>query len=169
MRRFGGNNRLKESNLMKNSIDQQPPANNSRSLDLLFFICAVIFNLAISGLYIAVKFEKQYFLKACGLIVILLIIPFTITLVGYLKSKSQKKKVIMNLIILFYLVVELFLDYILKIPFRDILSIHIPYIIIFYAAAYSMIIVAWKTNLKRGLVVLSTFLILIICLIYMFS
>ena len=154
---------------MKISSDQQPSPKNNRPLDLLFFICSIVFNLAISGLYLAVKFEKQSFLNASGLIVILLIIPFTITLIGFIKFRSQKKKVIMNSIILFYLIVELLLDYILKIPFRDILSIHIPYIFIFYAAAYSMIIVVWRTNWKKGLVVLSTFLILIICLIYMFS
>jgi hypothetical protein len=143
--------------------------NKSRFTDLLFFICAIVFNLSISGLYLAVKFENQRFLKISGLITVLLIIPFTITLAGYFRSRSQKRKIIMNLIILFYLVVELFLDYILKIPFRDILSIHIPYIIIFYAAAYSTIIVVWRTNWERGLIVLFAFLVLIICLIYMFS
>jgi hypothetical protein len=154
---------------MKTNINQPSADNKNRFLDLLFFSCAIVFNLAISGLYLAVKFENQFLLKVCGFIVVLLIIPFTITLIGYLKSKSIKRKIIMNLIILFYLVIELFLDYIFKIPFRDILSIHIPYIIIFYAAAYSMIIIVWRANWKRGLIVLLTFLILIACLIYMFS
>ena len=137
--------------------------------DLLFFVCSIIFNLAISGLYLAVKYDKQLLLKICGLIVVLLIIPYSITLFYYLKNKSQKRKIIFNSIVIFYLVVELFLDYILKIPFRDILSIHIPYIIIFYTAAYSIIISIWRINWKRGLIVLFTFLILIACLIYMFS
>jgi hypothetical protein len=137
--------------------------------DLLFFVCSIIFNLAISGLYLAVKSDKQLLLKICGLIVVLLLIPFSVTIFYYVKIKAPKRKIIFNSVVIFYLVVELFLDYILKIPFRDILSIHIPYIIIFYAAAYSMILSVWRTNWKRGLTVLFTFLILIACLIYMFS
>lgn len=43
---------------------------------------------------------------------------------------------------------EVLLDYILKIPFREILAIHIPYIIVFYAAAFSMIGVSFNINRK---------------------
>ncbi len=155
--------------MVKINISFPVVENRNRFADILFFINSIIFNLAISGLYLAVKLDKQPILKICGIIVVLLIIPFTITLISYFKSNSNKTTIVMNLVVLFYLVVELFLDFILKIPFRDILSIHIPYIIIFYAAAYSMIIVTWRANWKRGLIVLSTFLILIFCLIYMFS
>jgi len=155
--------------MLKSNVNYPIVENKNGFFDLLFFVSSIIFNLAISGLYLAVKLDKQLFLKICGIIVVLLIIPFTITLIYYLKSNSKKRIIVMNLIVLFYLLVELFLDYILKIPFRDILSIHIPYIIIFYAAAYSMIIVVWRNNWKKGLIVLSTFLVLIVCLIYMFS
>ena len=58
------------------------------------------------------------------------------------------------------------LDYILKIPFREILAIHVPYIIVFYAAMFSMIGVSFDKNRKMGFVVAITFLILIGCLIY---
>jgi hypothetical protein len=63
---------------------------------------------------------------------------------------------------------EILLDYILKIPFREILAIHIPYIIVFYAAAFSMVGVSFDINRKIGFVVLITFCILIGCLIYIF-
>ncbi len=61
---------------------------------------------------------------------------------------------------------EVLSDYILKIPFREILAIHIPYIIVFYAAAFSMIGVSF--NIKMGFIVLTTFCILIGCRIYMY-
>jgi hypothetical protein len=60
------------------------------------------------------------------------------------------------------------LDYVLKIPFREILALHVPYIIVFYAAAFSMIGVSRTISRKMGLLVLATFLILIGCLIYMY-
>jgi hypothetical protein len=101
-----------------------------------------------------------------GAIVLSLTVPFTITLLGYLKEKAEKRTIISHVLILFYLVLELLLDYILKIPFRDILAIHVPYIIVFYAAMFSMIGVSFDKHRKMGFVVILTFVILIGCLIY---
>jgi len=134
--------------------------------DILFVGSSVIFNLAVSGVYIASKIENQALLKIFGAIIVLLIIPFTISLVGYIKIKAKKKIIISHIFILFYLFLEVLLDYILKIPFREILAIHIPYIAVFYAAAFSMVGVSRTISRKMGLIVLTTFFILIGCLIY---
>ena len=150
---------------------------NSKSIhsyklnDILFIVSSIIFNMAVSGVYIAskidaAKIDSSIPLKICGAIVVLLIIPFTITFVGYIKSKAKKKIIISHIFILSYLFLELMLDYILKIPFREILAIHIPYILIFYAAAFSMIGVSRTINKRMGLLVIATFLILMGCLIY---
>ena len=138
----------------------------NKLMDIIFFCSSVIFNISVSVLYIATKLGNLELLRVSGLIVILLIIPFTITLIGYIKEKEEKKIIISLVIILFYLFLELLLDYILLIPFRDILALHIPYIIVFYAAAFSMIGVTFEKNKKMGFVVLVTFGILIGCLIY---
>lgn len=63
---------------------------------------------------------------------------------------------------------ELLLDYILIIPFREMPAIHVPYIIVFYAADFSMIGVSFSKNRKMGFVVTLTFWILLGCLIYMY-
>jgi hypothetical protein len=136
--------------------------------DILFVGSSIIFNLAVSGVYIASKIGFPVFLKIFGVTVVLLIIPFTITLVGYIKIKAKKKIIISHIIILCYLFLEVMLDYVLKIPFREILALHVPYIIVFYAATFSMIGVARTISRKTGLLVLSTFLVLIGCLIYMY-
>jgi hypothetical protein len=46
------------------------------------------------------------------------------------------------------------------------LEIHVPYIIVFYAALFSMIGVSFEKNKKMGYVVVVTFLILMVCLVY---
>jgi hypothetical protein len=89
-------------------------------------------------------------------------------LIGYIKEKEEKKIIISLVIILFYLFLELLLDYIILIPFRDILALHIPYIIVFYAAAFNRISVTFEKSRKKGFMVLATFGILIGCLIYMY-
>jgi hypothetical protein len=136
--------------------------------NILFVVSAIIFPIGVSGVYLGSKFNNEAVLQIFGAIVVLLLIPFTVSLILYIKVKSEKKIIISLVIILLYLTLEIVLDYILKIPFRDILALHIFYITVFYAAAFSMIGVSFNINKKTGFIVLTTFLILIGCLIYMF-
>jgi hypothetical protein len=82
------------------------------------------------------------------------------------QGKGEKRTIISNGIVIFYLFLELLLDYVLKIPFREILAIHVPYIVVFYAAVFSMIGVSFEKNKKMGSAVIVTFLILMGCLMY---
>jgi hypothetical protein len=120
----------------------------------------------VSALYVATKLGDMVLMQVFGGIVVSLIIPFTITLLGYLREKAKKRMIISNGIILFYLFLELVLDYVLSIPFREIVAIHVPYIVVFYAALFSMIGVSFEKNRKMGAVVIVTFLILMACLVY---
>jgi len=137
-----------------------------KSIDVIFVYSSVIFNISVSALYIATKLGDMALVQVIGGIVISLTVPFTITLLGYLKEKATKKTIISNGIILFYLFLELLLDYILRIPFREILEIHVTYILIFYAALFSMMSVSFEKNKKMGYVVVITFLILVVSLVY---
>lgn len=139
----------------------------NRFLDKLFVASAITFNLAVSGVYISSKIDVESFaLKIFGGIVVALIIPFTITLIIYVKNGAVRKIIIAHIFILFYLLLELLLDYILKIPFRDILPLHVFYIVAFYPAVFSMIGVSRLIDRRAGFLVIATFLILIGCLIY---
>jgi len=144
------------------------PITLGKQMDIIFIISSIIFNISVSVLYIAAKLSNMELVQVSGIIVILLIIPFTISLIGYIKEKEEKKNIISLVIILFYFFLQLLLDYILIIPFREILALHIPYIIVFYAAEFSMIGVTFDKNKKMGFMVLVTFGILIGCLIYMY-
>ena len=137
-------------------------------MDFIFICSAIIFNISVSLVYLATKFDNMVLLQVSGSFVIVLIVPFSITLYGYLKKDAKRKIIIPHIAILFYLFLELLLDYILMIPFRDILAIHIPYIVVFYAAEFSMVGVSFERNRKMGFVVLLTFVILLGCLIYMY-
>jgi len=142
--------------------------NMIKLMDFIFICSAIIFNISVSLVYLATKFDNMVLLQASGSIVIVLIIPFSITLYGYIKKDAKRKIIIPHIAILFYLFLELLLDYILMIPFRDILAIHIPYIIVFYIAEFSIISVSFERNRKIGFVVLLTFLILLGCLVYLY-
>jgi hypothetical protein len=138
----------------------------SKLMDTIFICSSVIFDTSVSVLYIAAKLGETVIVQVCGGIVVSLMVAFAVTLFGYVREKEKRSTIISHVFILFYLFLELLLDYILKIPFREILAIHVPYIIVFYAALFSMIGVSYGKNKKMGFIVIVTFLILIVCLIY---
>jgi hypothetical protein len=138
----------------------------TKLVDIIFICSSVIFNISVSALYIATKLGDMVLVQVCGAVVISLIVPFTITLLGYMREKAKKRTIISHAFILFYLSLELVLDYVLRIPFREILAIHVFYIVVFYAALFSMIGVSFEKNRKIGSIVIATFLILMGCLIY---
>jgi hypothetical protein len=138
----------------------------NKLIDIIFICSSVVFNISVSALYIATKLGDMLLVQVFGGVVISLMVPFTFTLLGYLRKKEKKRTIISNGIILFYLSLELLLDYVLRIPFREILGIHVPYIVVFYAALFSMIGVSFEKNKKMSYIVIVTFLILIACLVY---
>ena len=138
----------------------------TKLIDLVFICSSIILNVSVSLVYVITKLGDMALTQIFGGIAVSLIVPFAVTLIGYLRAKESKKTVISNAIVLFYLVLELLLDYILQIPFREILAIHVPYIVVFYAALFSMMAVSFEKNKKMGYVVIATFWILIGCLIY---
>ena len=138
----------------------------AKLLDIVFICSSVVFNISVSALYIAAKLGDVVLVQVCGGIVICLIVPFSITLLGYVREKAKKRTIISHVFILFYLFLELFLDYVLRVPFREVLAIHVPYIIVFYAALFSMVGVSFEKDRKMGSVVMVTLLILMVCLTY---
>ncbi len=85
----------------------------SKLTDTIFVYSSVIFNNSVSALYIATKLGDMALVQVFGGVAISLMIPFSITMLGYLREKATKKTIISNGIILFYLFIELMLDYIL--------------------------------------------------------
>jgi hypothetical protein len=138
----------------------------TKLIDAIFICSAVILNISVSLVYVATKLGDMALTQVFGGIAVSMIVPFSVTSLGYVRAKESKKTVISNGIVLFYLVLELLVDYILQIPFREILAIHVPYIVVFYAALFSMMAVSYEKNKKMGYVVIATFWILIGCLIY---
>ena len=138
----------------------------TKLIDLVFICASILLNVSVSLVYVVTKLGDMVLTQVFGGVAVSMIVPFAVTLIVYLRAKESKKTIISNAIVLFYLVLELLLDYVLQIPFREILAIHVPYIIVFYAALFSMMAVSYEKNKRMGYVVIATFWILIGCLIY---
>lgn len=140
----------------------------SRVMDIIFIASAIIFFILVSGIFITSKFGYLVLRWVLGALVMFLIVPFTVVLIGNLKEKAEKPVIISLLVILFYLLLELTLDYILRIPFREMPALHIFYIIVLYVASFNMIGVSFRINWKMGFVVTITFWLSLGSLIYMY-
>ena len=134
----------------------------------VFIASSIIFNLLVSTVYISTKFDNMELVKNLGYPFTFLIIPFGYTLYRFIKDKDERSVIISNAIIIVYLFLELLLDIILVIPFREILWLHVLYVLVFYAAEFSIIGVSFNRDRKMGFVVLFTFMILLGCLIYLY-
>lgn len=134
----------------------------------IFLASAILFNLLVSAVYLSTKYENMELVKTISYPFVSLILPFGYTLYRFIKNNDERRVVISNAVILVYLFLELLLDIILVIPFRDILWIHVLYVLVFYAAEFSIIGISFNKNRKMGFVVLFTFMILICCLVYLY-
>ena len=142
--------------------------NYDKMHEKVFIVSAIVFNLLVSAVYVSTKFENMELVKTLGYPFAALILPFGYTLYRFIENRDEKRVIISNAVIIIYLFLELLLDKVLMIPFREILWLHIIYIMVFYAAEFSLIGVSFNRDRRMGFGVLFTFFILIGCLIYLY-
>ena len=130
------------------------------SIDLLGSIIANVNNILLIGIFLArvYKYPKiEYWL---GIIFILSIIPLTLM---FLKSFAFNREGLyyMQLILMMsFIVLELILDYLLKIDFRQNRAVLIPYVTLFYASSGGMIGVASHSGKQWITITVMTFLLM---------
>ena len=134
----------------------------------VFLASSLLFNIFVSAVYVYSKLDLTL-VRIIGAPILLLIIPFTYTLNGFLKHREETRIIVSNALIIIYLLLELLLDYVLLIPFRENLVMHVPYILVFYAAEFSIIGVSFRLNRRMGFVILATFFVLLGCLVFSYS
>ena len=132
----------------------------------IFFISGVIFFISIIGIFISAAREKEKLLRGIGVIIISLMIPLIIVFINYLVIGQEVMRIIYLIVIFVYLIVELLLDFILKIDFRDKTSTHVPYIILEYAACFAFIFNTIEINEILGWIVSICFWAMLATLIY---
>ena len=135
--------------------------------DTLFVITAVSFNLLVVGIYIAQARQRENLVRTFGGGVVFLILPLDLVFVGYvLNGRSLEILAALSLVFL-YLMAELLLDFILKFDFRSKPIWHAAYILLFYAATFSLIGIAFTISDPAGYFVSVTFWAVLGALIYL--
>jgi hypothetical protein len=132
----------------------------------IFFISGVIFFLSIIGLLISATKDNEKLVKKFGIIFITLLAPIFIVFINYLLIGSNLRILIYMILIIAYLIIELFLDFIFKIDFRTKPSTHVPYIILEYAACFAFVVISFDIDGVMGWAISICFWMLLGTLIY---
>jgi hypothetical protein len=137
--------------------------------DVVFVLAAIAFNLLIAGIFIAQKRKHLQLRTTFGILWLLVAIPLAVVFIHYLTVGRDMKTLVSFGFVFLYMFVELLLDYIFRIEFRENLVLHVPYIILEYAALFSLIRISFSIDRAWGYVVFICFWILMTSLIYLYS
>jgi len=132
----------------------------------IFIISGIIFFGSIIGVFISAANEKEKLLRCFGIITISLIVPLIIVFINFLVVREDIRLNIYLILILVYIIAELFLDFIFKVEFRNKTSTHVPYIILEYAACFGFIVISFDINAVMGWVISVCFWAMLAALIY---
>jgi hypothetical protein len=136
--------------------------------DLVFVLTAIAFNLLIAGIFVAQKKGRLELVKTIGTAWLLLAIPLAIVFVKYLVKGRDLWIMICFGSVFLYMFLELLLDYILRIEFRQKPITHVPYIIMEYIALFSLIGISTAIDRTWGYIVGISFWILMGSLVYLY-
>ena len=141
---------------------------NYRTVDLVVFLCANLFNLLITGIMLSRPFGLARLENILGIIDLLLIIPLGVAVVLNFLGGREWWSYVLPLVLIVFLIVELLLDYVLQIPFRETRLLW-PYLALFYLSAWLMIGYTFLVSKPYGFITLVTYFISLAATAYSYS
>jgi hypothetical protein len=141
---------------------------NQRTVDLVVFICANLFNLFIFFIMLSRPFGLERLERVVGILNLLLVIPLTIAVILNFTAGRDWWTYVLPLVMIVFLIVELLLDYVLQIPFRETRLLW-PYLALFYMSAWMMIGYTFLVSKPYGFITLVTYFISLAATAYSYS
>jgi len=127
-----------------------------------FFVIGIVNNVLLTIIFLLRETNSLLILDKYGWVYLLLIIPTVYGLFLKKPKEDAKRYSIFLLIFLAFLIIEAVYDYILNVPFRENWILLSPYLVLYFASNYGFAAMTWKTSQKRGIVMMSLFVIQII-------
>ena len=138
------------------------------TFDWMFILSAIAFNLLIAAIFVAQKLGRENLVRNFGILWLWLIVPLALVFVSYWQAGRAMRILVSFVLVFFYMLVELLLDYLLKFNFRAKAITHVPYIILEYVALFSLIVIAFDIHRGWGWVVTICFWILMGSLVFLY-
>ena len=141
---------------------------NKYSIDIIIFIIANLVNVLITCIFFSRTREWERTEYVLGLIIVVLALPVSAIVVYNFLEKREWWTILLPLLFVLYCIVELILDYILKIPFRNTPLLY-PYITIFYLGLIALVGYSFGTGKSYGFVTLCTYFLTLFAAWYSYS
>lgn len=125
-------------------------------------ITAVLINVLLIALFVVRLGHKPKIEYGAGMAIILGIIPLSYLFILGALTKRPLLYLIQVGLMMLYLVVELMADYVLKIEFRQIRWLVIPYVMLFFAGTGGMIGVASQAGKTWTIITVASFFVMAI-------
>jgi len=138
------------------------------TVDTLVFVCANLFNILITGIMLSRPFGLAKLENILGIIDLLLILPLSFAVIFNLLGGREWWSIVLPLVLILFLLVEMLLDYILQIPFRQTRLLW-PYLALFYLSAWFMIGYTFLVDKTYGFITLVTYFISLGATAYSYS
>ncbi len=119
----------------------------------LFIISAFIFFISMISALLLMANKKFKTVRIFGWVLFALMIIVVVIMINFIIASKDLKFIIYTLLIISYLLAEFLLDTIFKIDFRSKISLHIPYIILEYAACFSYVFGTLSIDITIGWVI----------------
>lgn len=137
--------------------------------DWIFILTAILFNLLIAGIFILQKHKRERLTRVLGISWLCLAVPLLVVFFQYLGAGKPAWVLVCLGLVFLYMGIELLLDYLLKLDFRTRWITHVPYIILEYAALFSLIALSIEIDSTLGWIVSASFWVLMGSLIYLYA
>jgi hypothetical protein len=138
---------------------------SQRIVDLSVVVVANLTNLFMATIFLARFRGMQRIEYYIGLAAVAMVVPLGVAVGANLLRNRAWWSFVLPLVLIVFLLVELLLDYILKIPFRDTALLW-PYIVLFYAGLMAMIGYSFLVDRICGFVTLVTYFIQLAVMLY---
>jgi len=129
---------------------------SNQTVDIAIFVVANLVNLLIVGVFLARSRGLSRMEWVLGLIVVAMIFPVGAAVIINAAKKREWWTFVLPLLLILYCLVELMLDYILKLDFRNT-ALRWPYITLFYLAMMGLIGYSFLIGRVFGYITLSTY------------
>ncbi len=129
-----------------------------KTADLVVFGAANLINVLLAVLFYVRWRGLERVEYVLGLIIVAMIVPVCAAAASNAVARREWWSVVLPLVLALYLLIELLLDYIFKIPFRET-GLLWPYIAVFYAGVWAMVGYSFLMGRRFGAVTLVTYFI----------
>jgi hypothetical protein len=137
-------------------------------VDCTLFAIANLVNILMIGIFLSRPRRLRHVEYVLGIVLLTLAVPLTISVALNLVGKREWWTVVLPSLLVVFLIVELILDYILKLKFRDTRLVW-PYLLLYYLALWGMIGYSFLIGKPYGFITLVTYFINLLATWYSYS